>query len=264
LQPQLLFISFNLWDALDILIVAVLIYQFYKLTRGTAAISIFIGMLLLYFLWLIVRALDMQLLGSILGQFIGVGVLALIIVFQQEIRRFLIYLGTSGILGRQGLMKGLSKLSKGMEQSDGLDIDGVVTSCLSMSKTRTGAIILIEGDTGLDFYANTGDAINAAVSSRMLQTIFFKNSPLHDGAVIIGSNQIIAARCVLPVTENDSFPAHLGMRHRAAMGVSETSDALVIVVSEQTGGISTAKEGKLDTELSPKLLRDAIDAHLTN
>ena len=264
MHDQLLFITFNFWDAIDILIVAVLIYQLYKLVRGTAAVSIFVGMLLLYLLWLVVRALDMQLLGSILGQFIGVGVLALIIVFQQEIRRFLIYLGTSGILGRQGLVKSWNKLRKGIGEESDLDIDAIVTACLSMSKTRTGAIMLIEGDTSLDFYANTGDDVDATVSNRMIQTIFYKNSPLHDGAVIIGSNKIKAARCVLPVTENEKFPAHLGMRHRAAMGVSETSDALVVVVSEQTGAISVAKEGELKTELSPKLLRDEIDKHIKN
>lgn len=263
-HSQLLFITFGLWDAIDIIIVAILIYQLYKLVRGTVAVSIFVGMMSLYVLWLVVRALDMQLLGSILGQFMGVGILVLIIIFQQEIRRFLIYLGTSGIMGRQDLTKGLKKLRKGYAEKDKRYVDGIVTSCLRMSKSHTGAILLIEGGTGLEFYANTGDPVDAAVSARMLETIFYKNSPLHDGAVIINGNRIKAARCVLPVTENDDFPAHLGMRHRAAMGISETSDALAIVVSEQTGELSIAKEGKLRTAVTPKELRDAIDAHLNN
>lgn len=262
MNPPLLFLTFGIWDAIDILIVAILIYQLYKLVRGTAAISIFVGMLFLYLLWVVVRALDMVLLGSILGQFIGVGVLALIIVFQQEIRRFLIYIGTSGIASQHGLKKAFGRIREGFGEKGNVEIDGLVTACLNMSKTRTGAIILMSGNTDLEFYANTGDAIDADTSARLLETIFYKNSPLHDGAVILEGNRIRAARCVLPVTENDSFPSHLGMRHRAAMGVSETTDALAIVVSEQTGEISAAKEGNLKTALSPKGLRDAIEEHL--
>ena len=262
MNPPLLFLTFGIWDAIDILIVAILIYQLYKLVRGTAAISIFIAMLFLYLLWVVVRALDMVLLGSILGQFIGVGVLALIIVFQQEIRKFLIYIGTSGIASRHGLKKAFGRIRQGFGEQGNVEIDGLVTACLNMSKTRTGAIILMSGNSDLEFYANTGDAIDADTSARLLETIFFKNSPLHDGAVILEGNRIRAARCVLPVTENDSFPSHLGMRHRAAMGVSETTDALAIVVSEQTGEISAAKEGKLKTALSPKGLREAIEEHL--
>ncbi|MGB0917185.1 MAG: diadenylate cyclase CdaA [Flavobacteriales bacterium] len=260
LQDILLgFLTFRWLDAIDIIIVALLLYNLYKLVRGTAAVNIFIGILSLYLLWVLVRALNMQLLGSILGQFIGVGVLALIVVFQQEVRRFLLLIGTTGFMrGKRSPLRWLN-LGKGFRQAGALDISAVVSACLNMAQTMTGAIMVISRENSLQFYANTGDAIDAEVSSAILESIFYKNSPLHDGSVIITGNRITAARCVLPVTDDENFPAHLGMRHRAAVGLSETSDAVVIVVSEQSGGISVAHEGELEYDISPKALRDYLD-----
>lgn len=253
------FLTFRWLDALDILIVAILLYQLYNLVRGTAAINIFLGILSLYLLWLIVRALNMQLLGSILGQFIGVGVLALIVVFQQEVRRFLLLIGTTGFMSGSRSPFRWFNLKKGLGRGKALDVSSVVSACLNMSHSSTGAIIVISRENNLQFYVNTGEVLDAEVSAKILESIFFKNSPLHDGAVIITGNRIRAARCVLPVTDDDDFPAHLGMRHRAAVGLSESSDAVAIVVSEQTGGISITHDGKLDYDVSPKQLRDTLD-----
>lgn len=255
------FLTFRWLDALDILIVAVLLYQLYNLVRGTAAINIFLGILSLYLLWLLVRALNMQLLGSILGQFIGVGVLALIVVFQQEVRRFLLLIGTTGIMSGQGSPFKWLHLKRGFTTGEVLNINSIVSACLNMAQESTGAIIVVSRESNLQFYLNTGEKVDAEVSAKILESVFYKNSPLHDGAVIITGNRIRAARCVLPVTDDDDFPAHLGMRHRAAVGLTENSDAIAIVVSEQTGAISVAHEGELEYEVSPKKLRDTLDKY---
>ena len=253
------FLTFRWLDALDILVVAILLYQLYKLVKGTAAVNIFLGILSLYLLWMLVRALNMQLLDSILGQFIGVGVLALIIVFQQEVRRFLLLIGTTGFMnGSHSPFRWLN-FGKGLRNRDALNINAIVSACLSMAQTSTGAIMVLSRENSLQFYVNTGEDIDAAVSTKILESIFYKNSPLHDGAVIITGNRIKAARCVLPVTDDDNFPAHLGMRHRAAVGLSESSDAVVIVVSEQSGGISITHDGELEYDIPPKRLRDVLE-----
>jgi uncharacterized protein (TIGR00159 family) len=254
------FLTFRWLDALDILIVAILLYQLYNLVRGTAAINIFLGILSLYLLWLLVRALNMQLLGSILGQFIGVGVLALIVVFQQEVRRFLLLIGTTGIMSGQGKPFKWLNFKKRIG-AETLNINAIVSACLNMAQDATGAIIVISRESNLQFYLNTGEKVEAEVSAKLLESIFYKNSPLHDGAVIITGNHIKAARCVLPVTDDEEFPAYLGMRHRAAVGLTESSDAIAIVVSEQTGAISVAHEGELEYEVSPKNLRDTLDKY---
>lgn len=252
---MLAFINFRWLDAIDILLVSIILYQLYKLVKGTVAINIFTGILSVYLLWLIVKALNMQLLETILGQFIGVGVIALIVVFQQEIRKFLLMIGTTGLLGKFDLKFSSFIFSKEKTKHP-LDILTLAKACKNMAETKTGAIIVITNTSELKFYINTGDVLNAKVNLRLIESIFFKNNPLHDGAVIISDNYIKAARCVLPVTENQEFPAHLGMRHRAAVGVSENSDAIAIVVSEQTGEISYAKEGLLHTNISvPNLIK---------
>lgn len=258
---ETLFITFRWLDALDIFLVSLLIYQLYNLIKGTAAINIFLGLLSFYLLWLLVRALNMQLLGSILGQFIGVGVIALIIVFQQELRRFLLLIGTTGLFGRKRRRRSTSILpfNLGSTQPTKLDINALVRACQDMAETKTGAIIVLTRDSELKFYMNTGEKIDAKVTTRLLESIFFKNSPLHDGAIIISNNRVVAARCVLPVTENESFPIHLGMRHRAAVGVTENSDAIAIIVSEQTGDISYAREGELTYNVTPQKLSEMLE-----
>jgi len=252
-----LFITFTWLDALDILLVAILLYQLYRLVRGTVAINIFIGIVSIVILWQIVSALQMQLLSRILGSFISVGVIAIIIVFQQEIRRFLIFIGASGIFSRNRNRRKIFSL--GIRAASNVDLMAIVKACRNMSETKTGAIIIITTKTDLNFYASTGEPVDAKVTSRMIESIFFKNNPLHDGAVIITGSRIIAARCVLPVTEDPDFPSHLGMRHRAAAGITETSDAIAIVVSEQTGEITFGKDGKLHYNITLEKLRELLE-----
>jgi uncharacterized protein (TIGR00159 family) len=253
------FITFRWIDAIDILLVAILIYQLYYMIKGTVAIKIFIGILLFYLLWLLVRALNMHLFGSILGKFIDVGFIALVIVFQQELRRFLLFIGTNEFFTRGKLSKAIFDFKWQVNKSDMLDINAIVKACKNMSESKTGAILILTKNNELKFYANTGDAIDAKVSVRIIESIFYKNSPLHDGAVIISNNIITGARCVLPVTEDSNFPAHLGMRHRAAVGITENTDAIAIVVSEQTGEISFSKEGNLKLPITPQRLRELLE-----
>jgi diadenylate cyclase len=252
------FITVKWIDVIDVLLVAILIYQLYYLVKGTVAVNILIGIILFYILWLIVKALNMQLFGSILGKFIDVGFIALLIVFQQELRRFLLFIGTSEIFTKGKLGKGFFDFKWQVAKTKELDINAIVKACKNMSENKTGALIIITRSNELKFYANTGDAIDAKVSVRMIESIFYKNSPLHDGAIIISANTIVAARCVLPVTENTNFPAHLGMRHRAAVGITENTDALAIVVSEQTGEISFSQSAELKHTLTPERLRELL------
>lgn len=254
-----LFIQIHWIDVVDVVLVALLIYQLYYLIKGTVAINIFIGILLFYLLWIVVKALNMQLFGSILGKFIDVGFIALLIVFQQELRRFLLFIGTSDLFTKGKLGKGFFDFKWQVSSAEKVDINAIVKACRNMSDSRTGAILILTKNNELKFYANTGDVIDAKVSVRMIESIFYKNSPLHDGAIIISGNVIVAARCVLPVTENADFPAHLGMRHRAAVGITENTDAIAIVVSEQTGEISFSKEGELKHTLTPERLRELME-----
>ena len=253
------FLTIRWLDVIDILLVAILLYQLYYLVKGTVAINIFIGVFLFYLLWIVVKALDMQLFSSILGKFIDVGVIALIIVFQQELRRFLLFIGTTDFFSKNQLGKRLFDFNWKVEKSHTLDINSIVKACKNMAESKTGAIIILTMNSDLKFYMNTGDEIDATVSVRMIESIFYKNSPLHDGAIVISDNKIKAARCVLPVTENTDFPAHLGMRHRAAVGITENSDALAIVVSEQTGEVSFSKEGELKNSISPERLKEILE-----
>jgi len=254
-----LFIQIRWLDILDIVLVALLLYQLYNLVKGTVAINILIGILLFYLLWIIVKALDMQLFSNILGKFIDVGVIAIIIVFQQELRRFLVFIGTRELFGKGNFGKKFFHFKWQVKKARNLDINSLVKACKNMSETKTGAIIVLPVNSELKFYINTGDIIDAKISVRMIESIFYKNSPLHDGALIIADNKLKAARCVLPVTENVDFPAHLGMRHRAAVGITENSDALAIVVSEQNGEISFVKEGELKSGITPDKLRELLE-----
>ncbi|MBK7850960.1 MAG: TIGR00159 family protein [Bacteroidetes bacterium] len=245
------FLSVRLIDLIDIAIVTFLLYKLYNLLRGGVAINIFIGLLTVYALyWICVKILNMDLLGTILGQFISLGFIALIIVFQQEVRRFLIVLGTNNILSKNTFTRQILPWNWQMTKNPPLDISAILKACRQMSKDKTGAIIVLAKSSELKYYSNTGDIMDAEISQRLIESIFFKNSPMHDGAIIIVNNKIKAARCVLPVTENVELPAHLGMRHRAAVGITEQSDAIAITVSEETGEISIAKEGQIQVNIS--------------
>lgn len=259
----ILFLSFSITDAIDILLVAIILYLLYNMVKGTSAVNIFIGLAVIYFLWIIIRALDLKLLSSLMGKFVNVGVIAIMVVFQQEIRKFLLYIGSNEFI-RSRNWKNIFKLKMGAGESEEieLDVDAIVNACFSMSETKTGALIIVSRKSDLKFYINSGEPIDSGLTDRMLENIFFKNSPLHDGAVIIKNNRIIAARCVLPVTEKENFPAHFGMRHRAAVGITETTDAIAITVSEQTGGVSLTIAGEINANLNPDKLRFLIEKNL--
>jgi len=250
-----LFITMRWIDVADIIIVAILLYQLYALVKGTSAINIFFGVLIFYLLWLFVKAIDMQLLSTILGQFIGVGVIALIIVFQQELRRFLLMIGSKGIFNKANF-KSLS----GLRPSNYIDlnVENIVMACQKMALQKIGALIVVARKSDLKYYVNTGERIDSEISSNLLESIFFKNNPLHDGAVIIYDNRIRAVKCVLPLTENTVFPFQLGLRHRAAVGITEQSDAIAIAVSEQSGEISISRNGALKTNITPKQLKEIL------
>lgn len=252
----LAFISIGILDIIDIIIVAFLMYQLYLLIRGTAAINIFLGIFVFYLLWLLVRALNMQLLSSILGQIIGVGVIALIIVFQQEIRRFLLVMGSRYVSNRNF---SIEKLFTGkIHEPVKIEIEHLVDLCFNLAKYNIGALIVMAKKTDLNYYAESGDIINADFSTRLIESIFHKESPLHDGAIIIKEHKILAARCVLPITEKRNLPTWLGMRHKAALGMSEISDAVVIVISEEKGFVSVAKEGNIEKNLTRKRLEEIL------
>ena len=251
-----LFIKISYSDVIDILLVAYLIYVIYKLVKGTVAINIFVGLVSIYFIWKLVGMLQMRMLNEILGQFISVGVIALIIVFQQEIRSFLLMLGKLSFGGRRSGASFFRKL--GTNNTTELNIDAIVESCVNMSETLTGALIVITRENDLDEVLESGEVINGEISSPLIETIFYKNNPLHDGAVIISHNKIIAARCVLPVTKNPNFPADYGLRHRAAMGISERTDAFTIIVSEQTGKFAYTDKGELFTKVAPAKLKEVL------
>lgn len=243
-MSNLLFITFRFVDIIDIFLVAILLYQIYKLVKGTVAISIFIGILSVYMLWYLVRALGMELLSTILGQFIGVGVIALLIVFQQELRRFLLLIGTKGFFNRISFFNKFisSKLQKDTDKNS---VTSIVTSCKNMSISKTGALIVVVQRSDLNMYVNDGVALSAKISSELIESIFFKNNPLHDGAIIIKNNTILSAANILPVSENPNLPSHFGLRHRAAIGITQKTDAISIIVSEETGAISYIKNGQI-------------------
>jgi len=253
------FLEIGLIELIDIALVAILIYQLYKLVRGTVAINIFIGLAAIYLLWKIVDAFNFQLLSEILGQFIGVGVIILVIVFQQELRKFLMFIGKGKLIKNKGIFKFNFKV----EHENNLNTSAIAKACEDMAKTKTGAIMVITQMDDLAVFAETGVAMNAEISVPMIESIFYKNSPLHDGAVIIRGNKIISARCVLPVSNSDDFPGHLGMRHRAAVGITEESDAVTVIVSEETGGISYVKDGELFTKRTAEQLEQFLNRIFT-
>ncbi|HBB92416.1 MAG: TIGR00159 family protein [Bacteroidetes bacterium GWF2_49_14] len=238
-----IFDTFRFLDFIDILLAAILIFQVYKLVRGTVAVNIFYGIFLIYMVWLVVRALNMQLLGSILGQLIGLGLLALLIVFQQEVRRFLLVIGTRYF--RKGMISFDTLFAFRKDHEEDWNFAPIVEACTNLSYSKTGALLVLAKKSELRAFAETGCAVDATISSELIESIFRKDGPLHDGGMILARNRISAARCVLPVTENPNIPPDLGLRHRAGVGMSESSDSFVIIVSEETGRIAYANQGRL-------------------
>lgn len=260
----ILFISFGIVDVIDILLVSVILYQLYKMVKGTAAVNVFVGLTLIYIVYIIVRAFELKLLGTILGRFINVGVIAVMVVFQQEIRKFLLYIGSNEFLKNKSwkALFSFSSPESSMSSKFLLNADAVINACFVMSESKTGALIIISKKSDLVFYVNTGESVDSALTDKMLENIFYKNSPMHDGAVIIKDNRIVAARCVLPVTEKENFPSNFGIRHRAAVGITETTDAIAITVSEQTGAVSLTVNGEINSNLTKEKLRYLIEKNL--
>lgn len=256
------FLEVSWVDFVDVALVGILLYQVYKLIRGSIAVNIFLGILALYLVYLIVRAAQMELLATILGQFMGVGVLAMIILFQPEIRKFLLLIGRTTEINRGSLLKSIVNWRTGYH--DDFDVHQVIEAVKNLKATRTGALIVFSRDMELKFYAETGDPVDAEVTKRLLLSIFNKNSPLHDGAAIIYQGRIKAARCVLPVSENDHLPPHFGLRHRSAIGMSETTDTLVMAISEETGRLILARNGKFIRGLKLKQVEQRILEYLHN
>ena len=253
------FLDFSFLDALDILLVAILIYYTYKLLKGTVAINIFLGIAFIFLIWKITQILKMEMLSNILGYLLSGGVIALIIVFQQEIRKFLLMIGTTNVTSRTQFLKQLKFLKS--EITLETDSDTLLSACKKMSKTKTGALIVIERTNSLDFLIKTGDNMNAEINEVLLESIFYKNSPLHDGATIIRDNYVVATRVILPISDSINIPSRFGLRHRAAFGVSEKTDAVCLLVSEETGEISYIKDGSFElyadyNELLEKLKLD--------
>ncbi|HOP13882.1 diadenylate cyclase CdaA [Lentimicrobium sp.] len=259
-MPELLipfFINLRLLDIIDILLVAFMLYELYNLVKGTAAINILLGIVAIFLAWRLVRILEMELLTEILGAFISVGFIALIVVFQPEIRKFLLLLGTPAFIRKNHRRFLFWKIRYANDEN--LSIDPIVQACHKMANSKTGALIVIGKIHELEEYINTGEILDAKISEQLIENIFFKNSPLHDGAVIIINNKIKAASCILPVSKSEELPVHVGLRHRSAVGVTEKSDAIAIVVSEQTGKISWVKEGKMSPGIQPSKLKTLLE-----
>ncbi|UGU16987.1 diadenylate cyclase [Sinomicrobium kalidii] len=237
------FLNFTIIDLVDIVLVAFLLYYVYKLVKGTVAVNIFIGFGIIYLIWRITEVLQMHMMSSIFGSFMSVGFFALIVLFQQEIRKFLLTIGSTNLANRKNIKKYFRFF-----KDDGFDIQtnikALVTACEKLGNSRTGALLVIERNTPLDFVKNTGDNMYIKITVPIIESIFYKNSPLHDGAVIINGNYIVATRVVLPVSNERSIPLRFGLRHRAAIGITDKTDAVVLVVSEETGQISYIKDGQ--------------------
>lgn len=253
--------SFGLKDILDITIVAMMLYYLYKIMRESGTINIFYGVLAFIVVWVVAsEILEMKLIGSILDKFMSIGLLILVIIFQDQIKRFLVELGS------KKRWKFLTSIFHHKKDHDGNGSDlhtrvmPIVYSCMSMSKSKTGALIVIEQDVPLENYEKTGDMIDAEINSRLIENIFFKNSPLHDGALIIAGRRLKAAGCILPVSHDTDVPRSLGLCHRSALGISQATDAFAIVVSEETGNISVAYRGRLSTRLSSTELEKRLSA----
>ena len=257
-MDNLNFLKFNFVDAIDILLVGLLLFYFYKLVKGTVAINIFLGIVIIYLIFQITVTLEMNVLSNILGNFISVGFFALIVVFQQEIRKFLLMIGSTNYTTRKSFLKYFNFLNFEEENEIVLNTSLLVDSCFNMSKDKIGAIIVLERSNSLEFIKSTGDETKIEISPQIIESIFYKNSPLHDGAIIIKGNTIAATRIILPVSESTSIPKRYGLRHKAGIGISEKTDALVIVVSEQRGDITYIKDGSLERVSSSKKLDEML------
>ncbi|MDD6853787.1 diadenylate cyclase CdaA [Prevotella sp.] len=255
-----MFFEFGIKDIVDIVLVALMLFYIYRLMRESRSLNVFYGILVFVLVWLFVsQVLEMKLLGSILDKLVSVGVIGLIVLFQEEIRHFLYNLGA------HQKAKNLIRWFRGSteQEADKESIMPIVMACMNMARGKVGALIVIERSTPLDDIVDTGDVIDAKINQRLIENIFFKNSPLHDGAMVISNKRIRAAGCILPVSHKTDIPKELGLRHRAAMGISQDSDAVAIVVSEETGRISVAVKGEFQLRLSAEQLESILTREMS-
>lgn len=256
------FEGFRLLDIVDILLVAVIIYYIYSLIKGTIAVNILMGVALFYVIYFVVKQLEMRLLTEIFGGFISVGSIALIVVFQQEIRRFLLHIGKNISMRRKKFFLNFIGAKKTAQQDHTEQIKPIIDACKSMSRSRTGALLVFSRYFDEEYYQSSGEYIDAPVSKRLIESIFFKNSPLHDGAAVIVDFRVMTASSVLPLSDSEDLPPQFGLRHRAAIGVTEVSEAVAVIVSEETGEISFAKDGNVNMNLTPEELEEILKEEL--
>ena len=252
-----MFFDFTIKDIIDILLFALLLYYLYKLMKDSGSLNIFVGIMMFLFVWVLVsKILSMRLLGSVFDQMMNVGTIALVVIFREEIRNFF------KSLGSRRYFKYMSTLFSRKDEKDVSEayVMPVVKACMSMAQQKVGALIVVEQKVSLDDVIKTGEPINSDVSQRLIEAIFFKNAPLHDGAMVIRGGRIVAAQCLLPVSHDLNIPKRLGLRHRSAMGVSENSEAIAIIVSEETGNISIARNGKFSLNLDAHKLEQILSA----
>ena len=251
-----MWMHFGVKDLIDVLLVAFFLYQIYKLMKNSGALAIFSGVVSFLVIWILVsQILEMRLMGAILDKVINVGVIVLVILFQDEIRRFLVAMGSHR--GWQFVTRLFARKNQGDENEPSF-VAPIVLACMSMAKKKTGALICIQQDVDLSIYEHTGEMFNADVNARLIENIFFNNSPLHDGAMIIAKNRIRAAGCILPVAQTANLPKEMGLRHRSGLGMSLETDALVIIVSEERGKISVAHNGNISVNISGEELQQIL------
>jgi len=253
------FIDFTILDFLDITLVGVLLYYVFKLLRGTVAINIFIGITIVFLIYKVTQALKMEMLSGILEVLVGGGAIAILIIFHPELRKFLLMLGSANFSSKRSLIKQLKFLKT--EFTSEVNVQDIVIACEKLAETKTGALIVVERNNSLDFVKQNGDYMNAEFSIPLLESIFYKNSPLHDGAVILKDNFITATRVVLPLSEK-TLPSRFGLRHRAAIGITERTDSFCLLVSEETGKISLIKDSDFELFNSSEELIDKIKSYL--
>ena len=254
-------IDFGIKDIIDIILVALLLYYLYRVMKKSGTINIFVGILSIIGVWIVTSGIfEMKLTGTILDKFMNIGLIVLVILFQDQIKRFLVDLGSQN---KWRAIRRLIFRQEDTSEENHADIMTIVYSCMNMAKTKTGALIVIQRKMPLSDYEKTGDEINANINVRLIENIFFKNSPLHDGAMIIAQHKITAAGCILPVSHDMNIPKSLGLRHRAALGMSQVTDALCIIVSEETGKISVTKDGELKVHVSAIDLENILSQSLS-
>lgn len=258
------FLPIRLWDVLDVIIVGYLLYQLYKLLKGSIAFNIFIGVVILSVAWWLVGILQMDLLAVVLDQFVSVGVIILIIIFQPEVRRFLLMLGNTTLRQQSHFLRRL--LDKNVEGLDErkLQVKALRDAIKRMSRYRVGALMVLSDQQSMEVISNSGVMIDAKISQPLVESIFQKESPLHDGAMIISGGKIHAASCILPVSDNPGLPRNSGLRHRAGVGVTEVADVAVFIVSEEDGKVSFAYKGALENNLSDERLAELLHRHFPN